>query len=158
MTIRGRFLLAILFGLPAISLGGAAQAAAHAAARASQVVELHIASDGDNLAFSPTRLTCVTGAHVKLVFQHKGEIIDDPHDWVLLKPGTLDRFVADSDRQSDDSIIPDRDIVLVATHLCDKGHTVSVEFTAPKPGVYPFVCSVPGHGDSMHGVLVVTSR
>jgi azurin len=147
-------LIVLLPGLPAVSFASAATAAAPS----SRIVELHIASDGDNLAFTPSRLTCVTGARVKLVFHHSGGIIDDPHDWVLLKPGTLDRFVADADKQPDESVIPDKDLVIAATRLCDKGHTVSVEFTAPAPGIYPFVCSVPGHGASMHGVLIVTNQ
>jgi azurin len=149
-------LLALVLGLSAFGLVSAASSVAHCAV--SKLIELHIASDGDNLAFTPSSLTCVAGAHVRLVFSHKGEIIDDPHDWVLLKPGTLDRFVADADKQIGEGVIPDRDVVIAATALCTNRHTVTVEFIAPKPGSYPFVCSVPGHGASMHGILIVTAK
>jgi azurin len=123
-------------------------------------VALHIASDGDNLAFIPDHLSCAAGAHVRLYLHHRGEIIDDPHDWVLLKPGTQARFLADADRQQNDAVIPPNDNkwVLAATPLCAKGQTVMIEFTAPSPGDYPFVCSVPGHGDSMRGILIVRAR
>jgi azurin len=47
--------------------------------------------------------------------------------------------------------------VLTATPLCGRGQTVFVEFTAPAPGEYPFVCSIPGHGATMSGVLVITA-
>ena len=47
--------------------------------------------------------------------------------------------------------------VLAATHLCGKGQQVSVDFVAPPPGDYPFLCTNPGHGAVMHGVLHVTA-
>jgi azurin len=121
-------------------------------------VELRIASDGDQLAFVPDRLTCITGAEVRLRFHHDGRIISDPHNWVLLKPGTLDAFLADADRQADwKVVIPrnDRRMVLAATPLCGRGKTVVARFTAPSPGNYPFVCSVAGHGETMRGILTV---
>ena len=127
----------------------------------SSAVELDITSDGDNLAFIPNRLNCVTGANVRLRLHHTGRIIDDPHDWVLLKTGMESVFLADADKQqSDDIVIPpnDADMVIAATPLCAKGATVTVEFIAPAPGRYPFVCSVPGHGATMRGILSVTAR
>ena len=129
-------------------------------ADAAKTVVLHIASDGDNLAFKPDRLTCPTGATVKLTFRHAGQIIDDPHNWVLLKPGTMDAFLADADKIEDDTtVVPprDKDMVLAATPMCPRHQTVTVTFMAPAPGDYPFVCSVPGHGETMHGTLTVTS-
>jgi azurin len=137
----------------------AASAPARSLCRRRPKVTLNIASDGDNLAFIPDRLSCSAGACVRLYLHHRGEIIDDPHDWVLLKPGMQARFLADADRQQSDAVIPSNDSqwVLAATPLCAKGRTVMVEFTAPSPGDYPFVCSVPGHGDTMHGILTVTA-
>jgi hypothetical protein len=35
---------------------------------------------------------------------------------------------------------------------------VSVSFVAPTPGDYPFLCTNPGHGAVMHGILHVTAR
>jgi azurin len=126
---------------------------------ARPTVDLHIASDGDELAFTPDHLTCPTGADVRLFFHHAGEIIDDPHDWVLLKPGTQKAFLMDADASDESVVIPpnDKALVLAATALCAKGQNVMMEFTAPAPGDYPFVCSVPGHGETMHGILTVTA-
>jgi azurin len=126
----------------------------------SPVVELHVASNGDALGFVPTHLICPSGARVRLFLHHAGEIIDDVHDWVLLKPGTKSAFVRDADQEPDETVIVPRNdghMVLAATPLCGRGQTVLVEFTAPAPGEYPFVCSIPGHGATMTGVLVVTS-
>jgi azurin len=47
--------------------------------------------------------------------------------------------------------------VLAATPLCGPGKTAMVEFTAPAPGDYPFLCSYAGHGEEMRGMLHVTA-
>ena len=122
-------------------------------------VTLYIASDSDELAFRPDRLSCPAGAHVQLFFHHAGKILSDPHDWVLLAPGHLKAFLADADKAPDDTVIPanDEPMVLAATPLCGKQHTVMVEFIAPVPGNYDFVCSIAGHGETMRGILTVTA-
>ena len=116
-------------------------------ANAGAPIELRIASVGDELAFEPDHLTCPTGASVRLIFHHAGEIIR-----------TEAAFFADADKQSDVKAIPDGDaaMVLTATPICGKGEITMVDFVAPAPGQYTFVCSVPGHGETMQGVLTVT--
>jgi azurin len=123
-------------------------------------VQLHIASDGDEMLFVPDRLSCPQGAHVRLTLHHAGQILSDPHNWVLLKPGTEAAFVADCDRNPSDNVpIPpgDEDMVIVSTPYCRKGESVTIGFDAPPAGRYPFVCSFPGHGHTMHGILTVTA-
>lgn len=119
--------------------------------------DLRIASDGDELKFVPDHLLCSEHARVRLHFHHAGRISSDPHDWVLLKPGTAEQFIRDADRQTEDRVVPPQDQadVLAATALCARGQTVMVDFTAPAAGEYLFVCSVPGHGETMRGTLTV---
>ena len=121
-------------------------------------VELYVASDGDFLAFKPDQLTCPAGAHVKLTFHHAGHRIQQKHDWVLLKPGTADAFMKAvlEAGEAHNWMPPDDPRVLVATPQIDPGESVTIEFTAPPPGDYPFVCTYTGHGDVMRGVLHVT--
>lgn len=121
-------------------------------------VELHIASDGDFLAFKPDELSCPTGAKIRLFFHHAGEVLSQQHNWVLVTPGaTAAVLTAAIDAGEDKGWVPPNDKrVIAATPLCDKGGTVMVEFLAPAPGDYPFVCSNQGHGEDMHGVLHVT--
>lgn len=118
-----------------------------------QAVDLYIASDGDFLDFVPDTLTCPTGARVRLTFHHAGRIISARHDWVLTYPGRLEALTKDClDR--DGILPPDDPLVIAATPLCDKGETVMVEFIAPRPGDYPFVCAT--HPEDMRGILHVT--
>jgi len=124
-------------------------------------VALAIASDGDEMLFVPDRLSCPAGSHVRLTLYHAGRILSDPHDWVLLKPGSEAAFVADCDRNpSDDVPIPpgDEKMVIVSTPYCPKGASVTISFDAPPAGRYPFVCSFPGHGHTMRGILTVTAN
>ncbi|HVZ27195.1 MAG TPA: plastocyanin/azurin family copper-binding protein [Rhizomicrobium sp.] len=120
-------------------------------------VTLHVASDGDELAFKPNRLACPRDSDVTLFFRHNGSILHDPHDWVLLKPDTEKDFLAAADASSgDDGIVAANKADIIArTPLCPMGQEVRVDFAAPAPGTYPFVCSVPGHGESMRGLFEV---
>jgi azurin len=130
-----------------------------ASSRAPQV-ELTIATDGDLVAFKPTELACSTGAHVRLTLFHTGKYIRQEHDWVLTVPGAAEA-VAKAGLEGGESAgyLPHADRrVLAATPLCGKGEQVSVEFIAPAPGTYPFMCSYPGHDTFMRGTLTVAPR
>jgi azurin len=121
-------------------------------------VELTLATDGDLLAFKPDRLTCPTGALVHLTFFHAGKYITQEHNWVLTLPGA-EQAVAQAALVAGEKAgwVPAGDPrILAATAQCSKGQHVSVSFTAPAPGAYPFQCTNPGHGAVMHGVLQVT--
>jgi len=139
----------VLFAMLALFLGCGPKPKAE-----PQVVDLYIASDGDFLDFVPDTLTCRTGARVCLTFHHAGKIISARHDWVLTYPGKLDALTKDC-LDLDGILAQDDPLVIARTPLCDKGQTVMVEFTAPRPGDYPFVCAT--HPEDMRGVLHVTS-
>lgn len=123
-------------------------------------VSLYVESDGDFLAYKPTDLTCPAGAHVTLTFHHAGRRIQQKHDWVLLQPGTADAFMdavlAAGERNN--WMPPGDSRVLAATPQILPGESATIEFTAPRPGDYPFVCTFAGHGDVMRGVLHVTAQ
>jgi len=122
-------------------------------------VTLDVASDGDLLAFRPDSLTCSSGARVHLVFHHAGKYITQDHNWVLVKPGTAAAVAAAGLKAGEVQgwVEPGDSNVLAATRPCGKGEHASVDFIAPPPGDYPFLCTNPGHGAVMHGVLHVTA-
>jgi azurin len=142
-------------------LGSLLGLAALRAARAAPVrsVDLTISTDGDLLAFKPDRLTCPAGARVHLTFIHAGKYVRQEHNWVLTRPGeapSVEQAALAAGEQS--GWVPRGDPrVLAATSQCGKGEHVSVDFIAPPPGDYPFLCTNPGHGAVMHGILHVTA-
>ena len=118
-----------------------------------QVVNLYIASDGDLIAFRPDTLTCPTGELVRLTFHHAGRFVSARHNWVLTYPDQME--VLSKDFLENDGILSKDDPrVIAATAWCDKGETVMIEFVAPPPGDYPFLCST--HPEDMRGILHVT--
>ena len=117
------------------------------------VVFLNVASDGDLIAFKPDTLTCPTGALVHLTFHHAGRFVSARHNWVLTYPDQLESLTKDY-LTNDGVVAKDDRRVIAATPMCDKGETVMVQFTAPPPGDYPFLCST--HPEDMRGILHVT--
>jgi azurin len=127
--------------------------------KAPALVTLQIASDGELLAFNPTELSCPAGARVRVVFHHTGQRLPQDHNWVLLQPGASDAIMqAGVVAGLSAGFVPRDSRVLAATPLCGRGGEAAVEFTAPAPGDYPFLCTFPGHGAVMNGVLHVTAH
>lgn len=118
--------------------------------------ELVIASVANKMKFNKKKLTVRTGEEVHLVFHNNATSKMLPHNWVLVKPGTQAEVAkAGLERgKSNDYLAPGPDI-LASTPLAAPGKTVSVTFTAPAPGTYPYICTVPGHHGLMNGQLVV---
>ena len=129
-----------------------------AGCESQEQIDLYVESDRDFPIFTPDTLTCRTGARVRLTFHHAGAIITQNHNWVLVRPGAA-REVEEAGlaageeqgwlRKGDPRII-------AATPLIEKGATVTIDFTAPAPGDYPYICTTPGHAEDMHGILHVT--
>jgi len=83
------------------------------------------------------------------------------HNLIITKPGARMDVVnaalqlAEKGPQMD--YIPGIDAVLWSIPVISPGQTKSVTFTAPEQsGVYPYVCTYPGHGFVMYGVMYVT--
>ena len=151
LSLRRRLIGAVL----AIPLGCIGEVFASTARR--KHVSLTIASDGDLLAFKPDRLTCPARAAVHLTFFHTGKYISQDHNWVLVVPGAADAVAKAALAAGEQAgWLPKGDRrILAATPPCHRGQHVSVDFIAPPPGDYPFLCTNPGHGAVMHGVLHV---
>jgi len=117
------------------------------------VVNLYLESDGDLIAFQPDTLTCPTGALVHLTFHHTGRFVSSRHDWMLTYPDKLEALSKELLASFGDFAKDDPRIIAV-TPLADKGGTVTMDFIAPPPGDYPFLCST--HSEDMRGILHVT--
>jgi azurin len=132
-------------------------AACHRKSARERTVDLYVESDGDFLAFRPTLLVSPSGAHVRLTFHHAGEIVTQKHDWVLVRQGELKAVTKAADTAGPEgrwnAAADPR--VLAATPEIGRGETAVIEFTAPSPGDYPFLCTTAGHGAEMHGVFRV---
>jgi azurin len=125
---------------------------------AAQHVELAIASVANTMAYDKTALTVPTGAEVHITFKNNSNMSTLPHNWVLVKPGTEASVAAAGLKMGEAAgylDVRDKD-VLFNTPFAKPGETVELTFTAPEPGKYPYICTVPGHYLMMKGVLTVT--
>jgi len=87
------------------------------------------------------------------------------HNLLIGKPGSLKKIGAAADamlsdpKASEKHYVPEIPEVLFATPLVDPVDIYSLEFTAPKePGMYPFVCTFPGHWRMMSGIMIVEKK
>ena len=85
-----------------------------------------------------------------------------PHNWVLARPGSLERvgdlanrIIAEPDAAAR-HYVPRSDDVLVYTDIVPAGGSFEIWFKAPsEKGRYPYLCTFPGHWMVMNGVMVV---
>jgi azurin len=151
---RRRLLLSGLFAPAALLVDRTSMSAAPV-----RHVDLLVETNGDLLEYKQKTLTCVAGAHVRLTFRHTGKYVSFEHNWVLILPGSFDAVTAGALAAGEQKGWLQRgdQRILAATPMCGKGQVAMVEFVAPAAGDYPFICSYPGHAQSMWGVLHVTA-
>lgn len=120
--------------------------------------ELRLAA-ADGLQFSTKRITAKAGERLTLVFENPDAM---PHNWALLKPGTLEAIGAILTKEIADpaaaarQYIPEDPRVLAYTDIVTSKGSITIHFDAPKtPGQYPYVCTFPGHWQIMNGILSV---
>jgi len=109
------------------------------------------------MKFKQTYLTVKAGAKVRLTFRNPDDM---QHNFLLTsgKKGNLVGRAADGLglKGLAEGYIPDMDEVLVHTRLVEPETNDVIYFEAPiKPGLYEYICTVPGHYQSMRGVLKV---
>ena len=88
-----------------------------------------------------------------------------PHNFAIVQPGALQEVgeLAEATGTAPDAMarnyIPDSDKVLLASRLLQPSEKQTLSFTAPtEPGVYPYVCTYPGHWRRMYGAMYVVDH
>lgn len=88
-----------------------------------------------------------------------------PHNFAIVQPGGLQEVgeLAETTGRDPDAMerhyIPDSDKVMLGSKLLQPGESQSLSFDAPTdPGVYPYVCTYPGHWRRMYGALYVVEN
>lgn len=98
--------------------------------------------------FDPANITVQTGTPVSINLDNTASTLS--HSWVLVKKGAV----------PDDATLEEIESQAIARANSGEvaaGDTFSINFPAPEPGAYEFVCSVAGHlAGGMKGNFVVT--
>ena len=113
----------------------------------------------DRMLFDKDRIAAEAGKPVEVVFEN-GDIM--PHNFVVTKPGSLEEVGLLGESSStqpgalERNYVPPSDKILVASRLLAPRDSQKISFTAPRrPGVYPYVCTYPGHWRRMYGASYV---
>jgi uncharacterized cupredoxin-like copper-binding protein len=111
------------------------------------------------LRYDPPRFVVKPGAKVKLEVEN---VDDMAHNLVLVTPGTRMEVVTAALTMPitpEQTFIPQSDSILQHTPVLTPGKSATLEFTAPATeGVYPYICTYPGHGAVMYGAMYVTNK
>jgi len=118
----------------------------------------------EKMLFTVKDFSVVPGQPVKLVFTNPDAT---DHNLVIVKPDALAEVgmaandMAKDPRNANSDFVPPqkRDLILHASPMIGPTRAAQIavlRFNAPKePGIYPYVCTFPGHWVVMNGVMVV---
>ncbi len=113
----------------------------------------------ERMLYDTTSFTVALGQPVKLILSNPDVT---QHNLVIGKPGSLEALGMAGNEMAKDpaglskGFIPSSDQILHHTKLLEHGTSETLRFTAPKePGVYPYLCTFPGHWILMKGEMLV---
>jgi len=111
------------------------------------------------LRFDPPRFVVAPGAKVRVNLENADDMA---HNFVITKPDARVDVVNAAMTivvTPDADFIPKTDKILEHSIVMTPGKKTSLTFTAPAAeGVYPYVCTYPGHGLVMYGAMYVRSN
>lgn len=122
---------------------------------------INIKTVQNEMEYDITEFNVQAGQPVKIVFENPDFM---QHNLVITKPGEKEKVGLAADKLATDptgaekQYVPQIPEVLFYSPLLDPEQTVTIEFTAPdKEGVYPFICTFPGHWRIMQGEMTVVA-
>lgn len=111
------------------------------------------------LQYVQKQLTAKAGERLSITFKNPDVV---PHNWLLAKPGSLQRLGEKCNLMIADPqglarhYVPESDDVIAYTDMTNPQGSFTIHITAPKEkGHYPYLCTFPGHWMVMNGVLKV---
>jgi azurin len=112
-----------------------------------------------NLTFDIRSFSVKPGEAIALDFANPDVV---PHNWVLVKPGMLDRvgdlankIVTDPEAAAR-NYVPESHDVLTYSDIVEPQGQFTIYFKAPlEKGRYPYLCTFPGHWMVMNGQMIV---
>ncbi|MBO9316752.1 MAG: auracyanin [Chloroflexus sp.] len=161
MKMWSRMLALVVLTVMALALaacgGGGSSSGGSAGGAGSGPIVIEIASKGEELVFDKTELRVSAGQVVTLRFKNTSAV--QQHNWILIKGGDAEAAaIANAGLTAGPAanyLPADKSNIIAESPLANGNETVEVTFTAPAPGTYLYICTVPGHYPLMQGKLVV---
>ncbi|MFM8706690.1 MAG: HEAT repeat domain-containing protein [Planctomycetia bacterium] len=115
----------------------------------------------ERMAYDKETIAVQAGRPVVFVLENADVM---PHNFVVTKPGRMQAIgeLAEASAQNPafakQNFVPQSPDVLAASTLMQPQGSQRITFTVPtEPGVYPYVCTYPGHWRRMFGAMYVVS-
>lgn len=117
-----------------------------------------VVEGNDQMKFDTELIRVKAGEPIELTLKNVGELPKEAmgHNLVVLKPGVdLPTFAGEATAAADNEYIPKSSLTSIVSHtkLLGPGEEDKITFTL-EPGVYPYICSFPGHYGIMKGQIV----
>lgn len=130
------------------------------AGKTTEAKTVEVSIEGtDQMTFNKKEIRVPAGSTVKLTLTHTGVMPETAmgHNFVLLKKGAdITAFGMKAMKFPDNNYIPNpAPNVIAHTEIIGGGESITIEFKAPAPGTYTFLCSFPGHFSMMKGTFIV---
>ncbi len=113
----------------------------------------------ERMLYTVTRIEVKAGQPVKIEFVNPDAT---PHNFVIVQPGAMLEIALAANEMAKDpaalkkDFIPESNKILHFTKMLQPESAETLRFKAPeKPGIYPYLCTFPGHWVLMKGELVV---
>jgi plastocyanin len=150
MCLNKNYILLLVFGLLSIKTKG------QAVNNAVKTIQMKVET---GLQFDVVRFNVKPGQAVKIVFENTDDM---DHNMLITKPGAREEVVMAAlnlgEKGPELNYIPKSDKVLWSVPVISPHQKKTIEFIAPnEPGVYPYVCTYPGHGFVMYGAMYVNA-
>jgi azurin len=123
--------------------------------------ELTMTPVGELMEYEQKEFTVRPGQTVRLTFQNTATNPAMSHNVVVLRDEASINVVGQAAMGAAASdYVPQAqmDRIIAHTPMSAPGETVTVDFTAPAAGDYPYICTFPGHYMTMRGVMHVVAE
>jgi putative heme-binding domain-containing protein len=115
----------------------------------------------ERMIFDKEQIAIQAGRPIEFRFSNSDFM---PHNFVIVQQGALQEIgeMAEATALAADAktrhYVPTSPKVMLASRLLESNQSQSLLFEAPKePGIYPYVCTYPGHWRRMYGALYVVA-
>ncbi len=113
------------------------------------------------MIYDKEQIAIQTGKTVEFRFSNTDSM---PHNFVITTPGAMQEIgeLAEATGRDPDAMarhyVPKSDKVLLSSTLLQSNQVEALIFEVPQqPGIYPYVCTYPGHWRRMYGALYVVA-
>jgi putative heme-binding domain-containing protein len=115
----------------------------------------------DQMLFDKERIVVRAGKPVEVFFENTDIM---PHNFAVTVPGAMEEIGTLAEAQAtqpgaaERGYVPNSTKILVKSRLLQPREWQKIDFPAPsKPGVYPYLCTYPGHWRRMYGAMYVVA-